>query len=156
MQNEKNVKAGTAPKTLIDTRKEQISALIRIRPCEAVSVAKKLVGEYPDDDDALVLCLSTAAKAEMLGVTGSMSEELSGLAQKASERRFFNPDLLSLSVASKVLTGKALACDDMALLRRAYALDPRITNVTMRAVRDRLSGDERKAVEAIVGTEDVL
>jgi len=153
-KNGKNEKSGIAPKTLIDERRKQISALIRCRPCEAVSVAKRLISEYPDDDDALVLCLSAVAKAEILGEKGSMSEELSSLAQKASERRFFSPDLISLSVVSKVLTGKALGCGDMAELRRAYVLDPRTTSETVGAIRGRLSSDERKAVEAIIGTED--
>ena len=144
-----NVKRGTAPKTLADKRRDQVSDLLESRPVEAVSVAKSFFDEYPDDDDSLVLYLRASVGASLSGERGAIPEDLCNLAGRAAENRFFNPEIIALFVASKIVSGKRLLDEDIASLRRAYILDPRITVKTVepacRGQSSRVCGAVEKA-----------
>ena len=137
------ITSGAPSRILTDKRGDQIEALLADRPCEAVSMARKLLQEYPDDERTLAMCIRTALRAQAATGKVHLPEDLRSKARDMAEQRFFSPVFSVLGAAAAAAFGEDV---DLHALGRAFDMGPEVAS--------RLAGElmplfRGKAAEAV-------
>ena len=139
MKNQ-NKDIGQASEILVRGTQQRIDAVLLARPYEAMSLAKDLMSQYPNDYGVLAMCVRTALQGESVSGKMMLTSDVNEAIQKAAKDRMFNPELSALAFASKISIGGKPDGEDMTALTRAFKMDPRITKKTMVLVKDKTKG----------------
>jgi len=137
---------GQTNSILMSKRVSQIDeALNNGKPTEAMSLAIKF-HEDIGNDDTLVVCLKTALLAMSQHGVNLLTDDLYEKSQDLLKNRFFNPEMMSLGVSSKILVGKPLDSEDIKSLERAFRMDPRTTKKIMDVACGITSGTNKNLI----------
>ena len=119
-------------KVLTDKRDDQIEEALPGRPYEAVTLAKRLLDDYPEDEKVLATFFRTCLRAQALTGNRHLTDEWCDMAEKIAEARFFSPVFSVLGVAARVSRGGSLDDDSLASLKRAYRMGPEVVPVLVK------------------------
>ena len=136
---------------ILDGRKSQIQEILSERPYEAMTLATKLLEEYEDDHDVMVLCLKTALDVETKTDKRAITEDLYQKAVAVAKDRFFSPEILCLSVIAKGMLGQTLLEEDISKLSGAFILDPDLTTCLLKKAKPILNEKNQVTISKIIG-----
>ena len=136
MKKDKDI--GQASEILVKGTQERIDKALPQKPYEAMTLAKDLLSQFPDDYGILAMCVRTALRGEFESGKRILTSDVNDAIQIAAKDRLFNPELSTLAFASKIAMGGKLDDDDMTSVQRAFKMDSRITKKILSMVKDKV------------------
>jgi hypothetical protein len=146
----KTTTASKCSKILIDSTVDKINEVIKEKPIEAVSLAKKLLSEYDDDEDVVLLCLKTAIMATKLNSKPLIGSDLVNIGRKMSKKNFLVPEIILNYVIALLLTGQELREEDKKFLLRANKMSPKETRKMIKDILGIVGNNNRQILEQIL------
>lgn len=146
----KTITASKCSKILIDSTIDKINTSIKDRPTEAVSVAKKLMEEYEEDEDVVLLCLKTAIKAKKINHNSLIGSDLVDIGRKIAKENFLVPEIILNYVIALMLSGQVMKDEDKKFLLRAIKMNPEKTIKMIKDIWNILGNNNKNALIGIL------